>query len=192
MNKEFIEELITELSYRLLNGTPDLTNENHLIVLRQIMEEKGLSYDLIEKTMNNLRTPVKKNPNTTDPIAIAVDFDGEHSVQAEPQPYINPHQPQDKADQDKLPMDDRDDEERDTPVKEIKTYVFIADKKEVVETGDQILKSDVIEESKFKCFMTGEVFFETKNGTLVKELDYLDNEETNDSEKEIGEKSKEK
>ena len=118
MNKEFIDELITDLSYRLLDGTPDLTNNDHLIVLRQVMEEKGLSHELIEKTMKNLRIPVKKNPNSTNPTKFSVDFDGVHSDQAESMPYIDAYKPQDRADQDKLPMDDRDDEERDTPENE--------------------------------------------------------------------------
>jgi len=118
MNKEFIEEVIKELSYRVSNGLPDLKNNDHLIILREIFEEKGMSYELIEKTMNNLRIPVKKNPNKIDQVGIYTDFDGVHSDQAEPQPYINPIQPQDHADQDKLPMDDRDEEERDTPYTE--------------------------------------------------------------------------
>ena len=119
MNKKFINELITELSYRILNGLPDLTNNDHLIILRRIMEEKGLSYDLIEKTMKNLRTPVKKNPNTINPIGFSVDFDGVHSDQAESMPYIDAYKPQDRADPDKLPMDGRDEDERDTPVDEL-------------------------------------------------------------------------
>jgi hypothetical protein len=134
MNKEFIADLITELSYslitelsyRLLDGTPDLTKNDHLIVLRQVMKEKGLSYDLIEKTMKNLRTPVKKNPNSTSPTKFSVDFDGVHSDQAESMPYIDAYQAQDRADQDKLPMDDRDDEERDTPAdkKRVEMYMM--------------------------------------------------------------------
>lgn len=143
MNKEFIADLITELSYRLVDGLPDLKNDNHLIILRQVMEEKGLSYDLIEKTMNNLRVPVKKNPNSTSPTKFSVDFDGVHSDQAESEPYINPIQPQDHADQDELPMDDRDPEERDTPADESVNELDYMDVD--TEDEDEITERDIVQ-----------------------------------------------
>ena len=179
MDKEFIEEIILELSYRVSSGIPDLKNEDHLLFLREILEEKGLSFDVIENVIDNLRekrllTELASFGGPTR--SFAIDFDGTHSSGSLNFDFKN-YDPEIKE-----PVQDDEaeaEDEGDEPVKEesyVPTYIFDADKMEIVETGNIIPKSDVLSENKFKCFMTGEVFLETTNGTLVKELDYLDSE----------------
>jgi len=178
MTKEFIEEIIFELSYRVSNGIPDLKNEDHLYVLREIMEEKGISFDVIESVIDNLRekrllTELESFGGPTR--SFAIDFDGTHSSGSLNFDFKN-YDPEIKE-----PVQDDEaeaEDDGDEPVKEesyIPTYIFDPDKMGIVETGNSIPKNEVLSENKFKCFMTGEVFLETTNGTLVKELDYLDN-----------------
>ena len=164
MNKEFIDEVITELSYRV--GAPDLKDNNHLIILRTIFEEKGLSYELIEKTMQNLRTPVKKNPAGINPKGFSVDFDGAHSIQAEPELYINPHQPQDHADQDEWPQDDRDPDERDTPANESINELDYMDAD--VEDEDDINEDDLVKKKESGNVYPVQSFDAGKGQVLVK------------------------
>lgn len=178
MKEEFIGEIIEELSYRVLNGMPDLKNKDHLIVLRKILEEKGLSYDSIEIIMNNLRKENKLLTEDNLPVSQSVS-----NVS-----YIDYNIG--KNNDDKKSDDTGEDEEGEEDSEEMKeesyisTYIFDVDKPGIVETGNRILKSDVIKESKYKCFMTNEVYLETKNGTLVKELDYLDSNNEKEGEEE--------
>ena len=47
--KTYINKILTELSYRVSNGTPDFTNEQHMIKLFEVLEELDWSiYGIVE------------------------------------------------------------------------------------------------------------------------------------------------
>ena len=51
--KEFISDLTTEVSYRTKEGTVDFKNPDHISILSEVLDEKGLS-DIKHELFSNL------------------------------------------------------------------------------------------------------------------------------------------
>ena len=47
-------EIITEWSYRLQNGTPDMKSQSDLHILRQVLIEQGYPHNFIKEYMDNI------------------------------------------------------------------------------------------------------------------------------------------
>ena len=53
--ERFINEVMLDWSYRVNDGIPDIKNEQHLILLRTVLEEKKMSAEIIDKVLENIR-----------------------------------------------------------------------------------------------------------------------------------------
>lgn len=52
----FFEKILNELSYQVKEGIPDLTNETHIVLLKQILlEETDYNYLLVNEIIDNIR-----------------------------------------------------------------------------------------------------------------------------------------
>ena len=73
--KTYINKILTELSYRVSNGTPNFTNEQHMIKLFEVLEELDWSIDgrveliktLTEDTYSGIKGNAPKGKRTTNP-----------------------------------------------------------------------------------------------------------------------------
>ena len=62
---KFFEKILTELSYRVKEGIPDLTNETHVAILKQILlEETDYNYSLVDEILNNINKKELKKVST--------------------------------------------------------------------------------------------------------------------------------
>ena len=115
MSEKLIKEIVTEWSMKVYNGTPDITNSGHLLILQDILNKKNLPQDAISEIMEGLRNlhempdqGAKGIPNPD------MDWQKTHtnqmthstgSVSAGALDYIDPIQPQDTQ-QDLTPEDE--------------------------------------------------------------------------------------
>lgn len=62
--KEFIDDVVLEWAFRLENGQPDLLNENHLLILQDILYEKDIPNEIVFEWINNIRINSNENLNS--------------------------------------------------------------------------------------------------------------------------------
>lgn len=169
-NKEnIINDIINEWSMKV--AVIDVNNMYHRQVLREILDSKNIPMEAISIIMDNL---LDESGSLTSITTSVADSRGKiHSTGSSVEPIIDPYQ-----NQNVLPIqDDEEDEEQledDGQTTTIETYKFDEKRMGIFETGNSVLITEVITENKFKCFMNGDVYYETNNNELVKEQTYVD------------------
>jgi len=177
--KNFIDDVMEEWSYRICDGIIDMTNYNHRQTLKTILKEHDVPNEAIQLIFLNLTSgkQLMHEVNLSESItSTGLIYRGKtHVTGSAHQDYIDPYQVQNM-----LPVQDNEEDEEalkdDGQTVEstlMESYMFDQDQMAIVKTGNLIPIDDVLTENKFKCFMTGEIYCETKNGTLVKENDLI-------------------
>ena len=62
----YIDKILNELSYRVSNGTPNFTNEQHLIKLSDVLKELDWPIEGRVELIKNLQELQKYNPKLND------------------------------------------------------------------------------------------------------------------------------
>lgn len=176
---KLLDEIMIDWEYKVSNGMPDINNSEHRMILKDVLKEHGLTQREIGMIIQNL-TGEKQLLIETDPLSSItstafIGRDKTHVTGSGHQVYIDPYQVQNM-----LPKQDTEEEEEelkdDGQDTTIESYYFDQDHMKIMKTGNSISIEDILTENKFKCFMTGEIYYETKGGTLVKEADLPKNE----------------
>jgi len=176
--KELLDKVMRDWSFRV-DGTPDIQNYEHRTILRKILKEHGIPIEAINMIVQNVAYEKQLLVETDFPPINTITSSGfygrdkSHSTGSEPQKIIDPYQTQNVQPIQDPNKDDEEEENQDefTDNPKFESYIFDKAQMKIIKTENLISLGDIIIENKFKCFMTGEVFCETKDGTLVKEND---------------------
>jgi len=181
---KLIDDIMSDWSYRVSDGKPDVNNYEHRVILKNILKEQDVPNDAITMIIQNLayeKQILQEVDSMRSITGTAIYNRGKtHMTGSGYSTYYDPSQMQNI-----LPTQDSEEEEEELEddgqsTTAIETYKFDKEQMMIVETGDTISIDDVLVENKFKCFMTGEVYCETKNGMLVKENDIINEIEFGD------------
>ena len=183
---DLIKDIVSEWSMKLYNGTPDIHDSGHLLILHDILNKRKLPEEAVSMIIDGLRQlnefpDTMTNQGDTGVPTSTLDYGKTHtksltystsSTSVGAMDFIDPIQPQDTY-QKLHPEEDDDPYADDDEVDEVVEFKFDPDLLKIVETGNMIPLMEVLMDEKFKCFMTGEVYCETKDGGLVKETDIV-------------------
>jgi len=173
---QLIDDIITDWSYKVSDGKPDINNFEHRMILKDVLVEHDIPTDAIGLIIQNLvyeKQILQEVDSMRSITGTAIYNRGKtHMTGSGHSTYYDPSQMQNI-----LPTQDSEEEEEELEddgqtTAAIETYQFDKEKMAIIETGDTISLEDVLTENKFKCFMTGEIYCEQTDGLLVKENEY--------------------
>ena len=169
---KFLEHVLHEWAYQLSDGTPNLRNPAHIVVLRQVVEKFAKEYqmpeDFVEIYMGNIHTQI--DPQVLTETAIS----GSGMIpilNLDPVPVPTP------PEKDEPDVEEPTEEPVDGDEPKIESYIFDKEQMQIIKTGNTVPLSEVVVENKFKCFLTGEVYCETTNGNEIVKLAELTEDE---------------